>query len=225
MGTRTPGVQAALAGLGPGARVLDAACGVGIDAASLARRGFRVVAADASEAMVARARGRLGAGIPVVCCRWEDLPTEVPGPFDAVLCTGSSLAHAPDAVARREALAAFAAVLAPGGALILDAQDWEVVHAAGSRLDPDPLVVERDGVRCTRTYRWEVPAALHAVHRLTIELALDDGASLRHSRHTVALHPFTTAELEADLAATGFTAVERVQVPGDDRWSATARRS
>ena len=43
LGCDTPGVRAAMVGLEPGARVLDAACGIGIDAAALLRRGFDVL--------------------------------------------------------------------------------------------------------------------------------------------------------------------------------------
>ena len=43
-----------LAGLEPGARVLDCACGTGTLAVGLALRGFDVTASDASPAMVAR---------------------------------------------------------------------------------------------------------------------------------------------------------------------------
>ena len=44
--------------IGRTSAVLDAACGTGIDAAALARRGFNVWAADASEAMAGRAAAR-----------------------------------------------------------------------------------------------------------------------------------------------------------------------
>jgi hypothetical protein len=49
LGCDTPGVRAAMAGLASGARVLDAACGIGVDAAALLRRGFDVAASDASD--------------------------------------------------------------------------------------------------------------------------------------------------------------------------------
>src|SRR5258706_9615613 len=53
--------------------VLDAACGTGVDAAVLARRGFTVWAADGSAAMVegAAARFRRGrVGVPPLAFRW-----------------------------------------------------------------------------------------------------------------------------------------------------------
>ena len=44
--------------ISPASVVLDAACGTGIDAAALARRGLSVWAADGSEAMVEGAAAR-----------------------------------------------------------------------------------------------------------------------------------------------------------------------
>ena len=61
LGCDTPGVRAAMASLASGARVLDAACGIGVDAAALLRRGFDVAASDASNEMAAVARQRLRA--------------------------------------------------------------------------------------------------------------------------------------------------------------------
>src|SRR5215207_1827219 len=101
-----------LAGLAPGARVLDCACGTGTLAVGLALRGFEVSASDASAEMVARTRAlaaehgvRLDAATKV----WEELDG---GPFDAVFCVGNSITHARD---RRGALAAMGGVLREGG--------------------------------------------------------------------------------------------------------------
>ena len=49
-----------LEALGPGARILDCACGIGIDAVALAHEGYTVCAADASAGMVAEASGPCG---------------------------------------------------------------------------------------------------------------------------------------------------------------------
>ena len=122
LGSDTPGVRAAMALLQPGARVLDAACGIGIDAAALLRRGFDVTASDASEEMAAATRQRLRATeARVVTSTWADLPASFqPGSFDAIFCIGNSIAHAPDASAAIAAFAAFRSILAPGGMLVLD---------------------------------------------------------------------------------------------------------
>src|SRR5579863_9704825 len=68
--------------------VLDAACGTGINAAALARRGYRVWASDGSSAMAAVAAARFQSEqleIPLVQSMWADLPAVVCERFDVVL--------------------------------------------------------------------------------------------------------------------------------------------
>ena len=48
IGSMSVGARAELARLPKGSRVLDAACGIGVDALVLARKGHRVTATDAS---------------------------------------------------------------------------------------------------------------------------------------------------------------------------------
>jgi len=228
VGTRTPGVQPAIGRLNEGARVLDAACGVGMDTVSLHRRGFRVTATDASAAMVDQCRARLaaaGADVAVSTCAWAALPERFGRVFDAVLCTGNSLAHARSMADRRAALSGFAEVLAPGGTLIVDSQDWSALHERGSHRDDDPLVVTRDGRRATRHFSWRVPARFGEPIDLDLTLVVDDGDRERATTDTVTFCPFTTEQLLADLESAAFVEVVVQQNPGDDRYSVVARRS
>ena len=227
VGTRTPGVQARIRALPDGARILDAACGIGVDTVSLHRRGFRVTATDASPAMVRECQRRLAAEgtlVPVLACRWADLPDRFGAEFDAVLCLGNSLSHAPSPEARRAALAAFAAVLVPGGTLLLDVQDWVAVHATGTHQDHDPQVVTREGARCTRHYDWRVPERFEDPLVLEITLRIRDDGAERSSTHALTFRLFTIEDLVADLEATGFSGVDVHQDPGDDRYAVVARR-
>jgi SAM-dependent methyltransferase len=73
----------ALAGVPPGSLVLDAPCGTGILSAFLQRRGFRVVGADISPAMLAVARRR-GAALGHVRADLEHPPCG-PRSVDAVV--------------------------------------------------------------------------------------------------------------------------------------------
>ena len=103
---RAAAFEAVLAELPSSARVLDCACGTGTLAIGLALRGFEVEASDASEEMVARTRALAaahGARAATHTRAWADLEGE---PFDAVLCVGNSLTHAPGRAGRRVALAA-----------------------------------------------------------------------------------------------------------------------
>src|ERR1700750_2588784 len=121
--------------------------------------GFAVTATDASRGMVERTSALAAAeGVDLVArqCRWEDLGAQGFAPFDAVLCVGNSLAHAPGNDARRAALAAMAGVLAPGGVLVVTSRNFELIRAEPYRLKVFDHVVVRDGRPGVPIYSWWV---------------------------------------------------------------------
>ena len=97
--------------LKPDAAVLDAGCGTGTNSVWLAKRGFKVTAADFSEFALSEAEGE---GIDY---RREDLTalSLEDASFDAVICIGV-LMHIPDV---EKALQELVRVLRPGGYLII----------------------------------------------------------------------------------------------------------
>src|SRR5258708_39586350 len=111
--------------------VLDAACGTGIDAAVLARRGFTVWAADGSDEMAEGAAARFRRerlAIPLLRSRWADLPAATGERFDVVLCTGNALVHATGRDAMVQALTRLRRMARPGGTAVVDAPKWEKHH-------------------------------------------------------------------------------------------------
>jgi len=127
--------QKQLAGRDGAPRILDAACGTGQHAIALAQRGYEVLGADLSAAMIERARANAAAaGVPVefaVTGLGEMASLEAT--FDVVLCLGNSLPHLFSAEAVRAALADFAAVMHPGGVLLLQNRNFDRVWAARER--------------------------------------------------------------------------------------------
>lgn len=97
--------------------VLDLCCGTGLLADELIARGYRVVGVDASDAMLAIARERLG---PDAALRRMTLPDlAVEGVFDAVVCTFDGLNYlSPDEL--RVTIAEVAHRLRPAGWLVFD---------------------------------------------------------------------------------------------------------
>jgi SAM-dependent methyltransferase len=97
--------------------VLDLCCGTGILAGELIARGYRVVGVDASDAMLALARERLG---PDVALSRMTLPElTVDGVFDAAVCTLDGFNYlAPGEL--RLTLDAVADYLRPGAWLVFD---------------------------------------------------------------------------------------------------------
>jgi SAM-dependent methyltransferase len=97
--------------------VLDLCCGTGLLASELIARDYRVVGVDASDAMLALARDRLG---PEVALSRMTLP-ELPGEdvFDAAVCTFDGFNYlTPDEL--RRTMAAVAVRLRPAGWLVFD---------------------------------------------------------------------------------------------------------
>jgi SAM-dependent methyltransferase len=101
-----------LAHVRPAGRILDAECGVGRDASAFARRGYEVVAFDASAEMVRLARTRVDNRAAVHLMRFEDLNRRAE--FDAIW-TCASLLHVP-ATVFSDVASRLAAALRPDGA-------------------------------------------------------------------------------------------------------------
>lgn len=100
----------------PGARVLDVGCGTGTQLARYVEAGCRVSGVDASPAMLARARARLGTDADLR----EGDATELPWPdasFDVVVC--SLVLHELPAQTRGAVVREVSRVLAPGGRFVV----------------------------------------------------------------------------------------------------------
>ena len=97
--------------------MLDLGCGTGLLASELIARGYRVVGVDASDAMLARARVRLGSQVVLAQATLPDLNVE--GVFDAAVCTFDGFNYlSPDEL--RLTMAAVALHLRPAGWLVFD---------------------------------------------------------------------------------------------------------
>jgi SAM-dependent methyltransferase len=115
--------------------VLDAACGTGHHAIALAGQGYRVVGGDLSGAMIQRARENAashGVDVSFVVAGLGGFAA-LGKTFDAAICLGNSLPHMLSAEAVAEALADFAAVLRPGGLLVIQNRNFDRVWAEKER--------------------------------------------------------------------------------------------
>ena len=197
-------------------RVLDAACGTGMHAIALAQRGYDVTGADLSVGMVERARENaavIGSEARFVVAGFGELAARLAlsgaegmgNDFDALLCLGNSLPHVLTADALHATLTDFAAVLRPGGLLLIQNRNFDAVmrgEAARARwMSPQ---AHREGGRewlFVRFYDFNPDGTL-AFNILT--LRREQAGEWIQQIEATTLRPLLHAELLDALAVAGF---------------------
>ncbi len=183
-------------------RVLDAACGTGQHAIARAQRGYQAAGVDLSTAMVEHARLRAaeaGVDVPFAPAGLGDLAS-LGQEYDAALCLGNSLPHLLTPAAVDAALADFAAVLRPGGLLIIQNRNFDRLGHHRDRFMPPQS--HRDGDHewlFIRFYDWHAETITFNMLRLRRA-----GAGWMQDVQSTELRPVFRDDLEAGLAAAGF---------------------
>jgi SAM-dependent methyltransferase len=187
--------------------VVEIGCGSGLLTRELIRAGHRVVATDASPAMLALAKELLTGASDI---RRVVLPDGQLPAADAIVGVGHALNYLPDAHAVGRALVRIAAALLPGGLLAIDLCDLEWGRA---RRNADTL--GRVGDDWAIITRFSTPSADRFVREITTFLRNDDGSWRRDDeRHDNVL--IDTSQVPALLARHGVEAEVRDSFSGED---------
>ncbi|XP_043466923.1 glycine N-methyltransferase [Leptopilina heterotoma] len=128
-------------------RILDVACGTGVDSVMLLEEGFEVVSVDASDKMLKYAlKSRWNRRKEPAFDKWvieeanwltlyDDISHLIHDGFDAVICLGNSFAHLLDSFGdqreQRQALSNFERCVKPGGLLLIDHRNYDNAIATG----------------------------------------------------------------------------------------------
>ncbi|MQA84176.1 MAG: methyltransferase domain-containing protein [Streptosporangiales bacterium] len=151
-----------------GGLVIELGCGSGLLTRHLVDAGHRVIATDASPAMLDLAREHAPDAVDI---RRLVLPDDPPPPADAIASVGHVLSYLPDEAAITRALAAIARALRPDGVLAIDICDLE--WGAVRRDAPPAARVNDDWVLVTR---YSVPEPNRFVREITTFVRGDDGS-------------------------------------------------
>ncbi len=202
--------------------ILDAACGTGGHAIALAQRGYRVIGADISATMIARAQAnaeRASVNIPFVVSSFQSLHQTLNQKFDAVLCLGNSFVHV---LSDADALASLLNLhdcLREGGVLILHNLNYDKRW----KEKPRWFAVNSGVLHGRETLVWrfadysELPTANHDLQtpsyasRITFNIALftkNEQGTWAVDVQSTLQRPYQKSELENLLQRAGFSHLE-----------------
>jgi len=173
--------------------VLDVCCGTGLLAVELAALGYQVVGVDSSEAMLARARQRLGSEMRLVRSTLPALG--VTGEYDAAVCTFDGLNYLTEADLR-STFAALSLHIRPAGWLVFDVHTDAMMAFTVSR----PVVQGEEG-----EHRFLISSVVDARSRTCdtrIEIAPLDGGGAFSEQHRQHFH--RAADIRSWLVEAGF---------------------
>jgi SAM-dependent methyltransferase len=152
-----------------GGLVVELGCGTGLLTRHLVEAGLRVVATDASPAMLdlARTVAPGAAAIELLTLPDDSIPA-----CDAIVSVGHALNYLPDAGSIDRALRAIAAALLPGGVIAIDLCDLSYGEARGDAPDAKGWVTD-DWALVTR---FDRPSPDRFVRQMAIFTRTDDGS-------------------------------------------------
>jgi len=194
-----PGILALLEPV-RGGLVLELGCGSGLLTSRLVQAGHRVIATDASPAMIDLARHHAAGAEDI---RLLTLPDGPLPPADAIVSVGHVLSYLDDEAAIERALLAIAAAVPAGGLFALDLCDFEwgaarLGAANHSRVEDDWAIVTR----------FSVPTPARFVREMTTFVRQDDGSWRRDDeRHDNVL--IDTTRVPDLLAGSGLDVMVR----------------
>ncbi|XP_008565039.1 PREDICTED: glycine N-methyltransferase [Galeopterus variegatus] len=195
-------------------RVLDVACGTGVDSIMLVEEGFSVMSVDASDKMLKYAlKERWKRRHEPAFDKWvieeanwmtldKDVPQSARGNFDAVICLGNSFAHLPDCKGDQSehqlALKNIASMVRSGGLLVIDHRNYDHILSTG-RAPPGKNIYYKSDL--TKDVTTSVLTVNNKAHMVTLDYTVQvpgagqDGSpglsKFRLSYYPHCLAPFT----------------------------------
>ena len=201
-------------GAGPGAAVLDCACGIGTQALGLAKLGFRVTGSDVSAGAIERARSEAaarGLDIPFYVADMRRLDDAVTGVFDAVICMDNALPHLLSEAGLVQAAEQVRAKLRPGGKLIASIRDYDEILRERPSVQ-GPAFYSDGGKRRIAFQLWDWQDERRYVFHMYLTQKTPDGWTNFHGASTY--RAVLREEVAAILGSCGFTNI-RWRFPGE----------
>ena len=217
----------AKAGVLPGARICECACGTGGLTIPLQEMGFGVTGIDLSQEMlwIAAQKAR-ASGSQAVFVRQDMRRLRLHRPVDAVLATCDGVNYLTTDSDLTDFLRAAHDTLKPGGALVFDVSTpYKLEHILGGRL----LCEDTPRVTYMWQNRWQTRSRCLDLHLCIFVRDLD--GRYRRMDEDQRQRAWSVEELRASMAAVGFVNIAffgdrtpDAPRPEEERWHVMARR-
>jgi len=190
-------------------RVLDAACGSGMQSVALARLGYDVVAADPSLGMLRQAqqnaqRYQASSHLQLVNADFDQLPNAVSGPFDALVCKDNALAHLLTDQEIEHALLGFYELLRPGGLLVIGLKDFSSFMEHRPRFLPGVSQMDDEGHEVISFELWEWQEGPPMIATQHLYLIQGQAPHLETLKHSLTFRPLSLDEVKVVLSELGY---------------------
>lgn len=204
--------------------ILDCACGTGMHAIALAQRGQQVSGADLFPQMIEISRqnaAKAGVQVRFEVAGFGQLAAWFgQAQFDLLLCLGNSLPHLLSPAELADALNDFALCLRPGGMLLIQNRNFDLVMLQKERwMEPQ---VHREGNTewlFQRFYDFEKDGLIRFN---IVTLKNENGAGWQSSVASTRLRPQLLTELQSALSLAGFESIHAYGSLAGDPFSASS---
>lgn len=190
-------------------RVLDASCGAGTQAVSLARLGFDLVAADPSPGMLKKAH-EIAASydveekLEIVRSDFLSLPDVIDGPFDAIVSKGNALPHLLLDDEIESTLLIFYELLRPGGLLVIGMRDFGPFMEDRPRFIPGFINTDENDAEFITFDIWEWEDGPPVIATQNLYIVKGSGNNYDTIKRRVTFRPLSIDEVKVVLLEVGF---------------------
>ena len=205
-----------------GGLVMDAAAGIGCEAAFLLDNGFDVTAneIDSTLAQLAKLTARRhGFNLDMVSYLWQDLAeayNERPR-FDVILVLGGAFSLVTEAGEREQCLRSFYTTLRPGGLLVIDERNFQPILDNKAAIERNPVAFKEDwgGVMYRGKAVRACPTLIEPPRLVTFTYYRETGQVKdradveRNKVGTLDMYPFKMGDLAGLLGKASFESVQQ----------------
>ena len=192
-------------GVGETHRLLELACGTGTHALALEKMGYKIVAIDCSEDMLACARAKASQVSSSIDFRRQDMrKLDISGePFDAVICLFDSMGFVKTNEAIKKAFRGVYHNLRPDGLFV-----FEFWHAAAMLRSYDPVRIRRWSIsegELVRISETELDCSKQLAKVIYTIYSLNNDGTYTSLRETQTNRYFLIQEMASLLSSCGLT--------------------